>query len=257
MTDPDEAPALRIRGLDVDLAGRPVLRQVDLDVSRGELVALLGANGSGKSTIVRSAVGLVPRRSGTIELFGTPLESFTHRHRLGYVPQRSSEASGVPASVREVVMSGRLSLRRFLGPARRADRDAVEAAVAKVGLGDHLTTPVTELSGGQHQRALIARALVTDPDLLVMDEPTAGVDQANTEALADLLATFTAAGGAVLLVEHELGPLRPVVDRAVVVDRGRITFAGVPAAAPEDDAHGHPHSGAPPRLSPFPGEAII
>ncbi len=123
MTDPSltsPASVLSVRGASVTLENRQVLRQVDLDVVTGEIVALLGANGSGKSTLVRAAVGLVPLDEGEVELFGTPLSKFRAWRRLGYVPQHSRAVAGVPATVQEVVMSGRLSRRPFAGRARQA-----------------------------------------------------------------------------------------------------------------------------------------
>lgn len=254
-------PALSVRGLDVDLAGRAVLRGVDLTVQRGEVVAVLGANGSGKSTLIRAAVGLVPFQAGSVDLLGTPLSDFRDRHRLGYVPQRSAGVAGVPATVREVVLSGRLSRRRFAGPARRVDREAVDRAIEHVGLTDHRRRAVTELSGGQHQRVLIARALACEPELLVMDEPLAGVDSASGARLAEVVGDLVATGGTVVLVEHELGPLRPVVDRAVVVHHGRVVH-DAPADDPHVHAahterHTHPHSAEPARLEPFPGEGAL
>ncbi|MEH3033761.1 MAG: metal ABC transporter ATP-binding protein [Aeromicrobium erythreum] len=250
----DAAPALRLEGVDVDLGGRAVLRDAALTVRSGELVVLLGPNGSGKSTLVRAAVGLVPAR-GTIELFGTPLTRFRDRRRLGYVPQRAGVTSGVPATVREVVLGGRLPRHPVLGLHGRADRRAAEEAVERVGLGDRLRTPFTELSGGQQQRVLIARALCDDPELLVMDEPTAGVDRDHTAQLATTLAGLAAEGVAILLVAHELGPLRPHVERAVVLEHGRVAYTGPCDAAPEE-GHQHPHSSDPENLAPVPGEGV-
>ena len=248
---------LDARGVTVDLGGRPVLSGVDLTVGRGEVVAVLGANGSGKSTLVRAVIGLVPRRSGDVALFGTPLEHFHERARLGYVPQRNAGAAGVPATVREVVLSGRLARRRLFGPARRADREAADRAIEVVGLTDLRRRPVTELSGGQHQRTLIARALASEPDLLVMDEPLAGVDAASGQVLARTVADLVAAGTAVLLVEHDLGPLTDVVDRAVVIDHGRVVYDGPPGTAPTEHVHHHPHSGEPGRIEPLPHEGVL
>ncbi len=142
-------------------------------------------------------------------LFGTPLASFGDWQRVGFVPQRVSAASGVPASVREVVSSGRLSRRRPFVPLRRADREAVESAIAAVGLADKARDGVSTLSGGQQQRVLIARALAGEPDLLVLDEPTAGVDVQSQQAFADALASTVARGSTIVLVAHELGPLAP------------------------------------------------
>jgi zinc transport system ATP-binding protein len=226
----------------VAYGGRSVLTDVTLDVSRGEMVAILGANGSGKSTLVRAVLGLVPLTGGVIELFGTPRERFTDWARIGYVPQRIGAGSGVPATVGEVVASGRLARRGIFRLPRAADRTAVRAALDDVDLADRIDDPVATLSGGQQQRTLIARALAGQPDLLIMDEPTAGVDADSQEAFAATLGRFRARGGTVLLVAHELGPLEPLIDRAVVVHEGRIAYEGaVPEPAGHHAAEGHDH----------------
>ena len=163
---------LTLADVAVSLGGRPVLRNIDVTVAQGEVVALLGANGSGKSTLVRAAVGLRPVRTGSVHLFGTPLSSYDAWQRVGYVPQRASATTGVPATVWEVVASGRLSRRRLLLPLGRADRAAVSAAVDAVGLGDRASQPVATLSGGQQQRVLMARALAGEPDLCWLSSRT-------------------------------------------------------------------------------------
>lgn len=246
---------LRIRGAVVELGGRQVLQEVDLDVAEGEFVALLGANGSGKSTLVRVAIGLVPLAAGTVELFDTRLAAFSSWHRLGYVPQRSTATSGVPSTVREVVMSGRLARRRLFHGRSQHDLDAVAEAVARVGLSDRIRDSVNELSGGQQQRVLIARALAAQSELLVMDEPTAGVDYDNQESLAELLGGLIDAGTSVLLVAHELGPLAPLIDRAVVLRSGRIDDTGVPGLD-DDPFHMHAHTGEPVEARTLSGEGI-
>jgi zinc transport system ATP-binding protein len=227
----------------VELGGRPVLRGIDLRVRRGEVLAILGPNGSGKSTLVRTVTGLVPTCRGEVRLFGTPLHRFRDWHRVGFVPQRADAASGVPASVREVVASGRLSRRRPFLPPRRADGEAVTRAIAAVGLLDKARDGVATLSGGQQQRVLIARALAGVPDLLVLDEPTAGVDLQSQQVFADALAAIVARGATLLLVAHELGPLAPLVDRAVVMRDGRVAYDGPPIDVFTDvtDAEAHHH----------------
>jgi zinc transport system ATP-binding protein len=230
----------------VAYADRPVLRGVSLRVTAGEIVAVLGANGSGKSTLIRAALGLVPLSAGSVRVFDTPLRGFRQWRRIGYVPQRVGAASGVPATVSEVVASGTLARRGLLRPAGRADRDAVTRALTAVGLADRAEDPVGTLSGGQQQRTLIARALAGEPELLVLDEPTAGVDAASQQAFAEALHGFVDDGGTVLLVAHELGPLEPLISRAVVIHHGEIAHEGpVPAPAghhahPAHD-HVHPH----------------
>jgi zinc transport system ATP-binding protein len=237
----------------VGYGGRPVLRDVSLAVSAGEVVAVLGANGSGKSTLIRAALGLVPLQAGSATLFGTPLKPASRKlrrgwQRIGYVPQRVGASSGVPATVREVVTAGRLARRGFLHPSSPRDRAAVASALAAVGLADRAGEPVGTLSGGQQQRALIARALAGEPELLVLDEPTAGVDAASQTAFAGALRGFVAGGGTVLLVAHELGPLKQLVSRAVVVHDGRIAHDGPvppPAGHHADPDHDHVHPHAP------------
>jgi zinc transport system ATP-binding protein len=245
--DDRRTPVIAVRHGVVAYDNRPVLRDLSLTVHPGEVVAVLGTNGSGKSTLIRTILGLVPLAAGTIDLFGTPQRRFRGWARIGYVPQRLGAGSGVPATVAEVVGSGRLARRGILRPPGAADRAAVAEALASVGLADRAGDPVATLSGGQQQRVLIARALAGRPELLVLDEPTAGVDAVSQEAFAEALRTFVANNGTVLLVAHELGPLAPLISRAVVVHGGRIVHDGAvpePAghhAAPDHD-HVHPHA---------------
>ncbi|MGH3458481.1 metal ABC transporter ATP-binding protein [Aeromicrobium sp.] len=237
---------LSVRDASLMIEGRPVLQRVSLQVAEGEVVALLGANGSGKSTLVRAAIGLVPVDEGEVELFGTPLARFRSWQRLGYVPQHSRAVAGVPATVQEVVTSGRLSRRPFVGRPRSGDHEAVRGAVARVGLTDRLHSPLRELSGGQQQRALIARALAGDADLLVMDEPTSGVDHENQEALAELIGGLVGDGASVLLVAHELGPMRGLVGRAVTLGDGRVTYDGPVVGVTHEEHEQVHHHGDPP-----------
>ena len=238
---------VNVQSLRVAYDGREVLHDVSLAVPAGEVLAILGANGSGKSTLVRAVLGLVPAAAGRIELFGIPQHRFRQWARIGYVPQRIGAGSGVPATVGEVVASGRLARRGIFRPRGAGDRAAVLTALRDVGLADRIGDPVATLSGGQQQRTLIARALAAEPDLLILDEPTAGVDAASQEAFAATLTRFRARGGTILLIAHELGPVETLIDRAVVVHQGRIAHdGGVPEpvghhAEPGHD-HVHPHA---------------
>ena len=234
-----------LQGGCVDLGGREVLHDVSVHVDEGEFVALLGANGSGKTTLVRTLVGLVPLRRGSLTVFDTPLARFRDWPRLGYVPQRLQAGGGVPSTVREVVASGRTGRRSRFRRTSRQDRAAVDHALEDVGLLDRGGASVTELSGGQQQRVLIARALAGEPEVLVLDEPTAGVDADSQDTLAGALGHLSQAGGSVGLVVHELGPLAALIGRAVVLADGRIVADG-PPPEPEghhaDPAHVHVHA---------------
>ncbi len=247
MNPADPAHPVVLDRVSVSIGGRPILRDVDLTVRSGDVVTLLGPNGSGKSTLVRAVTGLLPHARGSVRLFGTPIEEFRDWARLGFVPQRSSASGGVPATVREVVASGRIGRRPLLRPSRAADRAAVQSALEVVGLADRASYGVSQLSGGQQQRVLIARALAGEPDLLVLDEPTAGVDLPNQQALADALARLKARGATILLVAHEIGPMMPLIDRSVVMRDGRVAYDGPPltqeVASHTHHAHDHAHDG--------------
>jgi zinc transport system ATP-binding protein len=223
------------------LGGRPIVRDVSLEVGPGQVVAILGANGSGKSTLVKALVGLNPVSRGTVALFGTPLDRFRSWERVGYVPQRSAIGGGVPATVREVVASGRIARRRPFRPMSPHGRAAVSTALERVGMADRAGHAVATLSGGQQQRVLVARTLAGEPDLLLLDEPNAGVDHASQEAIAETLGDRAAAGASVVVVLHELGPFTPLIDRVVALREGRVTYDGPPDQLVEGGAHGHHH----------------
>jgi zinc transport system ATP-binding protein len=230
---------LAAEDLTVELGGLPVLRGVGLAVGSGEAVALLGGNGSGKSTLVRALLGLTPHQRGSVRLFGAELSRFSDWKRVGYVPQRSTAALS-NALVREVVAAGRLSHRRPFVPPRRSDRTAIGEALATVGMADRSGDELRRLSGGQQQRVLIARALAGEPDLLVLDEPNAGVDLEHQQILAEVLTTLIARGVAVLVVLHEVGPLAALIDRAVVLREGRVVHDG-PLGLLGQGHHHHGH----------------
>jgi len=250
-------PAFAAHDVVVSYDRRPVVRGVSFEIAPGETVAVMGPNGSGKSTLTRALLGLVPLTSGRVSICGTPLRRFRDWARIGYVPQRLSVGGGVPATVREVVASGRINRRRRFRPASARDRAAVSDALAAVGLLDRADDSVYGLSGGQQQRVLIARALAGEPDIFVMDEPMAGVDAANQQALARTLEALSQRGATVLLVLHELGPLQPLIGRALTLDNGTLVGDGAPhspegdCAAPGHD-HVHPHADADRRPSALP-----
>jgi zinc transport system ATP-binding protein len=235
-------PVLQVDDLSVLLGGLPVLRGITVGVRAGEAIALLGGNGSGKSTLVRSVLGLLPIERGTVTLFGQPLGRFRTWSKVGYVPQRSTAPSS-GATVAEIVSSGRLALRKPFLPRSARDKSAVRDALDLVGMGGRAKSDVRELSGGQQQRVLIARALAGEPELLVLDEPTAGVDLEHQQVLADVISARVNAGLAVVVVLHEVGPLTPLIDRAVVLREGRAVAQGplskISSATHHQAAHEH------------------
>ena len=235
--------ALELEG--VSFAYRPgqaVLTDVSLAVEEGEFVAIAGPNGGGKTTLVRLALGLARPASGTVKLFGEPAHRFSRRAALGYVAQRAQVGGHGPVTVREVVGAGRLAQGGLLGPLRGRDRAIVDAAIDDVGLSEHAGSPLSELSGGQQQRAFIAKAFAGEPSLLVLDEPTAGVDAESQESLARLLDRLHRDRNVTTLyVSHEFGAVEAIVERIVLV-RGGIVFDGPPGTLPSewhDPSHAH------------------
>jgi zinc transport system ATP-binding protein len=220
---------LEAEGVDFGYARDVVLRGVTMRVRSGEFVALVGPNGSGKSTLLKVLLGALKPDRGTVSLFGQEPTRFGQRWRVGYVPQRPTIASEVPATVREIVESGRLTRRGWWRRPGPEDRNAVTHSIESVGLGELASHPITELSGGQQQRAFIARAFASEPELLVLDEPTAGVDAESQRRFRESLTHLIAHHGAgVLLVSHELSAVADEVDRVIVL-KNQVLFDGLPA----------------------------
>jgi zinc transport system ATP-binding protein len=235
--------AVELRGVSFAFpGGPPVLRDVDLAVETGEFVAIAGPNGGGKTTLLRVALGLEHPTAGAALLFGEAAQHATRRSRIGYLAQRARLGIEAPVTVQELVSAGLVAGRGILARPSAEDRARVEKAIARVGLTDQSTRMVSRLSGGQQQRAFVAKALAAAPELLVLDEPTAGVDVDAQESLALLLGELHRdLGVTILLVSHEFGAVEPLVDRLVLV-RGTIVFDGSPRALPptwHDPSHVH------------------
>ena len=234
MAVPEAEPLVTAEGVDVFLGGLPILRDINLHVHAGEAVAIVGPNGSGKTTLLRTLAALTPFQQGSIELFGTPLRRFRDWHRVGYVPQHAT-LNVENATVWEVVTSGRLAHRGAFRWFTRTDRAIVAEALERVGMANRARWPFAPLSGGQKQRVLIARALATQPDLLIMDEPLAGVDLEGQAILARLLGELRDDGLGVILVLHELEAMANVLDRLIRLRDGQV-------APHTDDLVQNPHA---------------
>jgi zinc transport system ATP-binding protein len=222
--------------------GQRVLENIDLQLGEGEFVALAGPNGGGKTTLVRIVLGLERPSEGRALLYGEPAHRFSRRRTLGYLAQRSILGGDAPATVREVVAAGRLAAGGLLGPLGRRDRALVAEAIERVGLSEQADAPVQSLSGGMQQRAFIAKALAGEPSLLVLDEPTTGVDAESQESLASLLDQLhSELGATIVYVSHEFGAVEHFVQRLVLVRR-TIVFDGPPRELPgvwHDPSHVH------------------
>lgn len=236
-----EAPAVvRLDNLHVAWDTDLILHGITLSIPAGQTVAITGSNGSGKSTTIKALLGTAPITSGDALLFS---RSITARRRvpwqkIGYVPQRISSGGAVSSSAIEVVRSGLLGPRRLW--AIPGDTARAMDALERVGMAHRANSPMNILSGGQAQRVLIARALVRRPELLIMDEPMAGIDAASRARLADIVADAKAEGTTILIVLHELGELGPLLDRELHISAGHVSYDGAPHI---DDDHEQHHGG--------------
>ncbi|WP_404862725.1 metal ABC transporter ATP-binding protein [Georhizobium sp. MAB10] len=248
----DQPPALSISGLSVAYGDKPALSAVDAVFHQGRMSAVIGPNGAGKSTLLKAAMGMVPLITGKVEFFGLPLAAA--RNRVAYVPQRASVDWDFPASVIDVVMMG---LYCELGPFRFAakkHRDQARDCLREVDLEPLADRQIGQLSGGQQQRVFIARALAQKADLLILDEPLAGVDAATERTIVTLLKKLAGEGSAIITVHHDLSTVRDYYDDVLIMNvrtvangtvadtfteqkladayGGRLVGAGLPAPVP-------------------------
>jgi iron complex transport system ATP-binding protein len=217
---------VRSRGLVLARAGHTVLEAADLDVTAG-VTSLVGPNGSGKSSLLHAIAGLLEPAAGSLDVFGQPPAAV--RRRIAYVLQAQHAPAHLPVTVREVVALGRAPIR---GPVRRLrpeDRTAVREAIERVELGALAGRHLGDLSGGERQRAFVAQGLAQQADLLLLDEPTAGLDVASTEQIRIVLADERAAGRSVIVATHDLTDA--VASDLVVLLAGRVVAAGPPDVA--------------------------
>lgn len=239
-------PLVHVQDLNFGYGEERVLDSVSLDIHRGEYVGLIGPNGSGKSTLLKLMLGILPRPAGTtIDLFGTPVERLKERWRIGYVAQKAASFnSGFPATVEEVVLTGlapRRGLFRFFG---KADKGAARAALDAVGMSPFKDRLIGNLSGGQQQRVFIARALIAQPELLILDEPTVGVDMRAEQQFYGLIRSLREALGlTVILVSHDVGAVGHEVTTLLCLNK-KLHYHGTPSHFGSDEQlcelYGHP-----------------
>lgn len=230
------------------------LNDITCQITQGEFAAILGENGSGKTTLLRSLLGLAPLDSGHVKILGTPLERFRDWPKLSYVPQRLLSAGAVPVSVYEVVNSALVTRLGKGGWGRAQREERTLNALRAVGLEDRRRDRLDSLSGGQQRRVLVARALARDSQILLLDEPTAGVDAENQQHLARIFRRLRDEGRTILFVTHELTGFADLANRVIVMQRGAIAYDGAPPTPEElrDPAWHHSND-----LHPQPGTPHI
>lgn len=231
-------PAIELRDVWFTYGDRPVLEAIDMSVARGAFLGIIGPNGAGKTTLLKLVLGLLEPSAGEVRVFGS--DPRRAHGRIGYVPQYARFDRHFPLVVRELVLMGRLARKRTPGRFGTEDREAVDRALARLELAKLADTPIDELSGGELQRALVARALALEPRILLLDEPTASVDTRVGRSVYHLLEELTSTM-TVVLVSHDVGVISRHVDSVACLNR-RLFFHGEDELTPEmvREAYGAP-----------------
>ncbi len=221
----DQVPALLVEQLTVLYDRVPVLWDLHFSIPQGKLVGIIGPNGAGKSTLLKALLGIVKPLSGKIEFLGEPFKKV--QHRVAYVPQRSAVDWDFPIEVYDVVMMGRYPKMGLFRWPRLADKESTQKALEMVGMESFGKRQIRELSGGQQQRVFLARALLQDADLYLMDEPFAGVDMASEKVIISLLDGLKAQGKTIFVVHHDLHSVSEYFDCAMILNTSMIACGPV------------------------------
>lgn len=219
-----QATAVVARGLAVGYNGRPVVDRIEIDLAGGHLLVLVGTNGSGKSTLLKTLIGLIPPVAGSVEILGGA--PGTAPQRVAYLGQSHASDGLLSLQARDVVLMGRYPRRGLLGRITRADREAVANSMERTGVADLATVPLRDLSGGQQQRVHLAQALAREADVIILDEPTLGLDAGSTARYQQVLREELTRGAAAVVATHDIGDAL-TADQAILL-AGRVVAAGPP-----------------------------
>ena len=224
--------ALSLRGVCAGYFGRDVLDEVSFDVDEGDFVGIIGPNGSGKSTLLKVIAGLHPAQCGSVSVFGGPPDP--RRRIVGYVPQAESVNWSFPVTALDVVLMGRYGKLGIFHRPRKSDVESARDALAEVGMADRASSQIGELSGGQQQRVFVARALSQDPQLMLLDEPIAGVDATSQHAMFTLLEERQRRGMTIVASTHDLSCVATWFDKLLCLNH-RVIAYGTPAEVLNDE----------------------
>lgn len=212
-----EQEILNIENLDFEYPDTSVLRDVSFTLHKGDFLGIIGANGAGKSTLIKIILKLLPYSKGKITLFGEDLSRFKDNHKIGYVSQKANSFnSDFPATVKEVVMANLYSKKGLFSRYNKADIEKLHSVLDKVGMAGYENKLIGKLSGGQQQRIFIARALISDPELLLMDEPTVGVDAKSVKQIMDIISDLNKQGMTIIMTNHDTPELVRVSSKLLI-----------------------------------------
>ena len=219
------SPAIEVTDLTVAYGEKPVVWDVDLTVPQGVLMAIVGPNGAGKTTLIKAILGLIPTSAGQVLIHGRPYA--VQRKLVGYVPQRGSVDWDFPTSGLDVVMMGRYGALGWFKRPGKAEKEAALIALAKVGMESYAHRQISQLSGGQQQRVFLARAIVQNAEVYLMDEPFQGVDAVTERTIIGLLKELRSAGKTVLVVHHDLQTVAEYFDWVTMMNVRRVAAGPV------------------------------
>ena len=212
-----EQEILNIENLDFEYPDTSVLRDVSFTLHKGDFLGIIGANGAGKSTLIKIILKLLPYSKGKITLFGEDLSRFKDNHKIGYVSQKANSFnSDFPATVKEVVMANLYSKKGLFSRYNKTDIEKLHSVLDKVGMAGYENKLIGKLSGGQQQRIFIARALISDPELLLMDEPTVGVDAKSVKQIMDIISDLNKQGMTIIMTNHDTPELVRVSSKLLI-----------------------------------------
>lgn len=263
MKEPVHGPdaVVRLEGVSFSFGTNRVLEDAGFTLKRGDFLGVIGPNGAGKTTLARIILGLLRPDRGRALLFGSPADSRSARAKVGYVPQKATSFDQhFPATVFEVAEMGRIPKAGLLRQLGNADREAVRKALVEVGMYEYKDKRISDLSGGQQQRVFIARALSAEPELLVLDEPTVGVDPKAQSRFYDILKRLNRGGMTIILITHDVGVVSKNVNKLACVNRNVVVHDVSKGVSSEDlvcaygggmkvvkhsdkECHGHCHGG--------------
>ena len=238
-----DTPILQLEDISFAYTNSDVVKDISLKISKGDFVGLIGPNGSGKTTLLKIMLGILKPRKGEIKILGKKLTDFNDWFEIGYVPQKATNIEkDFPATVEEVVSMGLLSKKKTPKRITKEDYSTIDKALQIVNMAQFSKKRITELSGGQQQRILIAKALVTNPKILLLDEPTTGIDQENQESFYELLGKLNKQGITIVLVTHDIGRITDHVTKVASINQ-TLTFYGTHNKfCAKDKNHPHEHT---------------
>jgi len=229
----DRPKPIEVTDLTVAYNEKPVLWDIDCTVDEGILMAVVGPNGAGKSTFIKSILGLIKPAAGSVRIYGKPYNEV--RKKVGYVPQRGSVDWDFPTNALDVVTMGRYGYLGWFKRPGKEDKEIAMDALEKVGMADFADRQISKLSGGQQQRVFLARALVQEADLYLMDEPFVGVDATTERTIINLLQELRSKGKTLIVVHHDLQTLKEYFDWAMLLNVRRIALGAVDDVITEEN----------------------